>query len=281
MKQSVAGSWQALVELALAEDLGGGDITSLAVLGPSQQAQARLVAREGLVLAGCQAAEAVFRCLDEKVRLNWQVTEGRQVAAGRSLGRVRGPAQALLAGERTALNFLRHLSGIATLTRRYTEELRGSGCTLLDTRKTTPGLRVLEKAAVRAGGGHNHRLGLFDGVMIKDNHISAAGSIAKAVAAARRRAPPTLKIEVECGNLRQVRQALAAGADIIMLDNMSPARMKRAVEVIAGRALVEASGNITLDNIRQVTRVGVDFISVGTLTHSAPAADISLEFLPG
>lgn len=281
MNQAVSGSWQALVDLALAEDLGSGDITSLSVLGPRARARAHLVARQGLVLAGREVVEAVFRRLDERVQVSWRVAEGRQVAAGRSLGQLRGPAQALLAGERTALNFLRHLSGIATLTRSYVQALRGSGCVLLDTRKTTPGLRVLEKAAVRAGGGRNHRLGLFDGVMIKDNHIAAAGSIAKAVAAARRRAPPTLKIEIECSNLRQVRQALAAGADIIMLDNMSPARMKRAVEVIAGRALTEASGNITLDNIRQAAQAGVDFVSVGALTHSAPAADIALEFLPG
>ena len=194
------------------------------------------------------------------------------------LASVSGPTRTLLSGERTALNFLRHLSGIATLTREYVEALSGTGCTLLDTRKTTPGLRVLEKAAVRAGGGSNHRCGLFDGVMIKDNHISAAGSIRSAVKAARRRAPPTVRIEVECANLAQVKKALAAGADIIMLDNMPPARIEKALDVIDGRAMTEASGNLTLENIRRVAETGVDFVSVGALTHSAPAADIAMEF---
>jgi nicotinate-nucleotide pyrophosphorylase (carboxylating) len=271
---------QALIELALAEDLGTGDLTSEALFPPTRRGAARLVAREPLVVSGLWLAEAVFRRLDEGCRMRTRVDEGERVRTGAVLADVRGPVRALLSGERTALNFVRHLCGVASLTRRYVRVLAGTGCTLLDTRKTTPGLRVLEKAAVRAGGGHNHRMGLFDGVMIKDNHIAAAGSIARAVAAARRRVPPTVRIEVECESLAQVAQAVRAGADIVMLDNMPPARLAEAVRRVAGRARTEASGRVTLERLAEIARAGVDFVSVGALTHSAPAADIALDFGP-
>jgi len=269
---------QVLIELALAEDLGTGDLTSEALFPPTRHGTARLVAREPLVVSGLWLAEAIFRRLDEGCRVRARVDEGAQVRAGAVLAEVRGPVRALLSGERTALNFVRHLCGVASLTRRYARALAGTGCTLLDTRKTTPGMRALEKAAVRAGGGHNHRMGLFDGVMIKDNHIAAAGSIARAVAAARRRVPPTVRIEVECESLAQVEQAVRAGADIVMLDNMPPARLAAAVRRVAGRARTEASGRVTLERLAEVARSGVDFVSVGALTHSAPAADIALDF---
>ncbi len=267
----------ALIDLALAEDLGTGDLTSEAILPAGRRGRARMRAREPLVATGLWLAEAVFRRVDERCRARLRVAEGAEVESGATLLEVRGPLRALLSGERTALNFVRHLCGVATLTRRYARALRGTGCALLDTRKTTPGMRALEKAAVRAGGGRNHRMGLFDGVMIKDNHIAAAGSIARAVAAARRRVPPTVRIEVECEGLAQVAQAVRAGADIVMLDNMPPARMAEAVRRVAGRARTEASGRITLARLAAIAATGVDYISVGALTHSAPAADIALD----
>ncbi|HOX42546.1 MAG TPA: carboxylating nicotinate-nucleotide diphosphorylase [Myxococcota bacterium] len=269
---------QALIELALAEDLGTGDLTSEALFSPTRRSAARLVAREPLVVSGLWLAEVIFQRLDGRCRVRARVDEGAWVRAGAVLAEVRGPTRALLSGERTALNFVRHLCGVASLTRSYARVLAGTGCTLLDTRKTTPGMRALEKAAVRAGGGHNHRMGLFDGVMIKDNHIAAAGSIARAVAAARRRVPPTVRIEVECERLAQVEQAVRAGADIVMLDNMPPARMAAAVRRVAGRARTEASGRVTLARLAEVARTGVDYVSVGALTHSAPSADIALDF---
>jgi nicotinate-nucleotide pyrophosphorylase (carboxylating) len=268
---------QALIDLALIEDLGSGDLTSEALFSGAAEGRAWLVARQPLVVSGLPVAGQVFSCLDAACRLKALRREGTRARRGQPLAEVRGPLRALLAGERTALNFVQRLSGIATSTRRYAEALRGTDCTLLDTRKTTPGWRSLEKAAVRAGGGRNHRMGLFDGVMIKDNHIRASGSLARAVERARRRAPPTVRIEVECDTLRQVRAALRAGADIIMLDNMSPERLRRAVEVVAGRAWTEASGGIDLDTIRRVAETGVDYVSVGALTHSAPAVDVALD----
>lgn len=268
-----------LIDLALEEDLGCGDLTSQALFDPRTQARAALVAREALVVSGLDVARAVFARLDAGSRFRALAAEGARARPGQHLAIVRGSLAALLMAERTALNFVRRLSGIATLTRRYLRELKGTSCHLLDTRKTTPGWRVLEKAAVRAGGGRNHRMGLFDGVMIKDNHIQAAGSIARAVAKIRARIPPTIKVEVECDNLRQVRAAIAAGADIIMLDNMSPTRMSRAVELIAGRALTEASGRLDLTNLRQAALSGVDYVSVGALTHSARAVDIAMDLV--
>ena len=266
-----------LIDLALAEDLGSGDLTTEAIFPQRYVGRAAVVAREKLVVSGLPVVHEVFRRLSRACRFHPAVKEGAQVHKGAKLASVHGPVRALLSGERTALNFLRHLSGIATLTKSYVKELQGTGCVLLDTRKTTPGMRVLEKAAVRAGGGSNHRTGLFDGVIIKDNHIIAAGSIEGAVARVRKRAGPKMKIEVECTGIRQVQAALEAGADIIMLDNMSPKRMARAVEVIAGRAKTEASGRVTLKNIAKVAQSGVDYISVGAVTHSAGSVDIAMD----
>ncbi len=266
-----------LIDLALAEDLGSGDLTTEAIFPQRYLGRAVILAREKLVVSGLQAAAAVFRRLSRACRFQPAVQEGTEVRKDAKLADLRGPVRALLSGERTALNLLRHLGGVATLTRRYVKELRDTGCVLLDTRKTTPGMRALEKAAVKAGGGSNHRMGLFDGVLIKDNHILAAGSIKDAVARVRKRVGAKMKIEVECTGIRQVQEALEAGADIIMLDNLSPARMARAVEVIAGRAKTEASGRVTLKNIARVARCGVDYISVGAITHSAPAVDIAMD----
>jgi len=268
-----------LIDLALAEDLGTGDVTSQAIIGEKTNARARLVAKQPVVVSGLDVFARVFHRLDPTIVISYRAREGQLMKKGALLAELRGNARALLAGERTALNFIRHLCGVATSTAILVEELAGTGCRLLDTRKTTPGMRQLEKAAVRAGGGNNHRFGLFDGVLIKDNHIVAAGSIEKAVRKARRYAPPTLRVEVECASLRQVKEALSAGADIIMLDNMSLEQMRRAVKLIGGRALCEASGNITAQNARRVATCGVDFISCGSITHSAAAADLSLEFV--
>jgi nicotinate-nucleotide pyrophosphorylase (carboxylating) len=266
-----------LIDLALAEDIGNGDLTTQALFSLNERGQARIVAREPLIVSGLEIAKHVFLRLDNRCQFNKTRTEGYKAKRSCLLLTIKGPMQALLSGERTALNFLRHLSGIATNTGRYVSRLRGTKCILLDTRKTTPGLRILEKAAVKAGGGHNHRIGLFDGIMIKDNHIVAAGSIKSAVSKTRRSSPPTVKIEVECDNLKQVSQALSAGADIIMLDNMNIEKMTKAVKLIDKRALTEASGNITIENIREVAMTGVDFISVGALTHSSAHVDISME----
>ncbi len=268
---------ETLIELALAEDIGPGDLTSEALFPAKATGRADFVAREAMVVSGLQVASAVFARLDPGCRFRALEAEGTRVRAGARLASVSGPLRSLLTGERTALNFVRRLCGIASLTREYVDALAGTDCTLLDTRKTTPGWRALEKAAVRAGGGHNHRLGLFDGVMIKDNHIQAAGSIAKAIGLARRRVPPTVRIEVECDDLRQVRSAVAAGADIVMLDNMSPKKMARAVQIVDGRALTEASGRLDLGTIRAAAEAGVDFASVGALTHGAKAADVAMD----
>ena len=266
-----------LVDLALQEDLGAGDLTSEALFPARATGQAVFLAKQEMVVAGLEPAAAVFWRLDERCRFRPSVREGTRVRPGRVLAHLSGPLRSLLAGERTALNFLRHLSGVATLTARFVRELRGTGCTLLDTRKTTPGMRALEKSAVRAGGGTNHRLGLFDGVMLKDNHIAAAGSIRRALRQARRRIGPMVKIEVEATRLSQVRQALAAGADVIMLDNMSVPQVRRAVALVGGKAKTEASGRLDLARIRAYARTGVDYLSVGALTHSAPSVDISME----
>ncbi len=266
-----------LIDLALQEDVGAGDLTSQALCSESDRGRARFISREPLVVSGLDVAAAVFARLDARCRFKSRVKEGAAVRSGATLAVVTGPLQALLSGERTALNFTRHLSGVATLTRRYVKELRGTRCRLLDTRKTTPGMRALEKAAVRAGGGSNHRMGLFDGMLIKDNHIVAQGSIQRAVATARKRVGPKVKIEVEAESLAQVRAALSAGADIIMLDNMKPALMVKAVRLVNRQAKLEASGRVTLETVRAVAKTGVDFVSVGTITHSAPAVDIAMD----
>lgn len=266
-----------LIDLALQEDLGTGDLTSQALFSDSDRGKARFIAKEPLVVSGLDVAAAVFTRIDTGCRFQTRLKEGATARRGVTLAIVSGPLQALLAGERTALNFVRHLSGVATLTRQYVEQLQETRCRLLDTRKTTPGMRALEKTAVRAGGGNNHRMGLFDGVLIKDNHIAACGSIRRAVEMARRHVGPMVKIEVETESLSQVREALAAGADMIMLDNMKPTLMAKAVALVKGRALLEASGGINLETIRAVAETGVDFISVGAITHSAPAVDIAMD----
>lgn len=268
-----------LIDMALREDLGPGDITTESVVPETLWARAEFIAKEEGVVAGLPVAGQVFKQLDPETEFRAEVTEGSAVKAGAVLAVVAGRARTILAGERVALNFVRHLSGIATRTRRLVAAVEGLHAVVLDTRKTTPGLRALEKYAVRAGGGRNHRFGLFDGILIKDNHIRAAGGIREAVARARARAPHTLKVEVEVQSLDEVEEALAAGADIIMLDNMPVAAMREAVRRIGGRAVVEASGGITEENVREVAATGVDFISAGALTHSARALDISLEIV--
>jgi len=266
-----------LLMLALEEDLGPGDVTSEATIHPESESVAVMLAKQDLILAGLAVARAVFHYLDPNIQFTTIVKDGDVITAGTEIAKLSGNTRALLAGERVALNLLQHLSGIATLTTAYTEQVKGLKVELLDTRKTLPGLRQLEKYAVRVGGGKNHRFGLYDGVLIKDNHIKASGSITKAVERSRKSAHHLLKIEVETKTLDEVSEALAAGADVIMLDNMPIDMMRKAVGLVAGKALLEASGNITLKTIRAVAEAGVDFISSGSLTHSAPAADISMK----
>ena len=267
-----------LIDLALDEDLGSaGDITTCATVGAEAMGCAHFLAKEPLVLAGLGIAKRVFEKLDARCRTAFEFGEGAQVAAGQFFGAVEGPYRALLTGERTALNFLQRLSGIATATRQAADLLRGTPCQILDTRKTTPGWRALEKAAVRTGGGHNHRFGLFDGVLIKDNHIEAVGSLSEAVRRARRATHHLIRIEVEVESLAQVDEALAAGADVLMLDNMTIEMMREAIARIAGRAKTEASGGIRHDRLRAIAETGIDYISMGALTHSARAVDISLD----
>jgi nicotinate-nucleotide pyrophosphorylase (carboxylating) len=274
----------AIVELALAEDAGAGDITSLATIPAGAAARARMIARQHGRLAGINVARAVFDRVDPSVQFDALMADGAEIERGSVLADVSGAARSILLAERTALNFVQRLSGVATQTARYVDAVRGTRARIVDTRKTTPGMRTLEKAAVRAGGGHNHRLGLADGVLIKDNHLAAVGGpdrIAQAIAAAREQAPHTLRIEVEVTSLAEVEQALEAGADVVMLDNMPLDEMAAAVRLVDGRALIEASGGITLETVASVAMTGVDLISVGALTHSAPAIDIALDFQLG
>ena len=265
-----------LIETALSEDIGSGDITTGATIPVDSTSTAEMLAKQDMVLAGLDVAGEVFHHLDPRVQFTPLAKDGDKIKAGTVIARISGKTRVLLTGERVALNFLQHLSGIATLTAKYVEKVKGLKAEMLDTRKTLPGLRHLEKDAVRMGGGKNHRMGLYDMVLIKDNHIKAAGSITKALEAARTKAAQ-LKIEVETRNLDEVREALAAKVDIIMLDNMPVETVREAVNLIAGRALVEASGNVALDTIRAIAETGVDFISTGSITHSAPAADISMK----
>lgn len=268
---------------ALAEDGAEFDITTLSTVPAEQQAHGTILARQVGVIAGLDVAAETFRLFDPRVEVEFLVKDGAHVQAGQHLMYLSGPARSLLSAERVALNFLGRLSGIATLTARCVSALEGTHARILDTRKTTPGLRALEKEAVRLGGGQNHRFGLSDGVLIKDNHIKAAGGIAQAIEAARRQAPHLLKIEIECETLAEVEQAVQAGAEVILLDNMSVERMREAVVFVrraAPKTLLEASGNIGPDTGRlaAVAASGVDFISLGALTHSAPNFDVSLEF---
>lgn len=266
-----------LIERALAEDIGNGDVTSEAIIPADAEATAEIKTKQDMILAGIDVAREVFRQLDPLIRIEQLAQDGDKIKTGGVIARVSGKTRVLLAGERVALNLLQHLSGIATLTAKYVERVKGTRAQILDTRKTLPGLRSLEKYAVRMGGGRNHRFGLYDGILVKDNHIAAAGSITKAVELVRKNSHHPFKIEIETKNLDEVRETLAAKADIIMLDNMSPEMMREAVKLIAGRALVEASGNVSLDTVRAIAETGVDFISAGAVTHSAPAADISMK----
>jgi nicotinate-nucleotide pyrophosphorylase (carboxylating) len=266
-----------LLERALAEDLGPGDITTAAVLPEPVEATGTFLAKGSLVVAGLPLVGRLYALLAPAIRFQAVAEEGALVARG-PLGVARGDARALLRGERTALNFLQRLCGIATLTRRFALRLEGTKARLLDTRKTTPGLRALERYAVRAGGGANHRFGLFDAVLIKENHAELAGGVGAAVRRARRQAAGQ-KIEVEVRDLAEVREALEAGADMLLLDNMSVHDVRRAVDMVGGRVPLEVSGGITLEIIRDYAEAGVDFISVGALTHSAPAADISFDLV--
>lgn len=268
-----------LIRMALEEDITSEDITTNSVMRKKETGEVQLLCKEDGVIAGLWVFERVFTLLDENTETEFYVKDGDKVKKGQLLGMVRGDIRVLLSGERTALNYLQRMSGIATYTRQIADMLEGSKTKLLDTRKTTPNMRIFEKYAVKTGGGYNHRYNLSDGILLKDNHIGAAGSVKKAVETAKEYAPFVRKIEVETENLDMVKEALEAGADIIMLDNMSPEMMREAVELIDGRAQTECSGNVTRENIEKLVSIGVDYISSGALTHSAPILDLSLKNL--
>jgi nicotinate-nucleotide pyrophosphorylase (carboxylating) len=272
---------QRIVDGALAEDIGWGDVTTSALIGPEWVARGELVAKGEGVLAGVAVMECVFHSVSPAVEVAAELRDGATLKPGATIACVQGPAAEILSAERVALNFLQRLSGVATLTRRYVEAVAGLSVRIVDTRKTTPGLRSLEKYAVRVGGGFNHRHNLSDGVLIKDNHLIALADsgikLSDAIALARRRVPHTVKVEVEVETADLALEAADAGADVVMLDNMSVAEMRRAVKLIRGRALLEASGGVNLNTVRSIAETGVDLISVGALTHSAPALDISLD----
>lgn len=266
-----------LIRDALDEDIGAGDLATMATIPAEAQGTGIFRAKKDGVVAGLVLLDRIFYFIDPKVVLRVFVKDGSQVQQGTVVAEAEGPVRALLLAERTALNFLQRLSGTATLTRKYVEAVKDFPCKVLDTRKTTPGLRTLEKYAVRMGGGTNHRIGLYDAALVKDNHIEATGSIKEAVQLVRHHAPFMAKVEVETGNLKQVQEAIEAGADVIMLDNMTISQMAEAVRLVNKRAWVEASGGITLETIRQVAETGVDFISSGALTHSAPVVDFNMK----
>ena len=268
-----------LIRLALQEDITSEDVSTNAVMPTAQQGTVDLIAKEDGMMAGLDVYARVFTLLDPATVVTFQVKDGDRVKPGDLIGTVTGDIRVLLSGERVALNYLQRMSGIATYTRQVADLLEGSGVTLLDTRKTTPNCRIFEKYAVRIGGGRNHRYNLSDGVLLKDNHIGAAGSITNAIRMAKAYAPFVRKIEIETETLEQVKEAVDAGADIIMLDNMTPDTMRQAVELIDGRAQTECSGNITKENIARIREIGVDFVSSGALTHSAPILDISMKHL--
>ena len=262
----------------LAEDLGkGGDVTSAATIAPDARFSAEMNARQPIVVAGIDVAAAFVRALDASVEIEGLAADGEQVGAGTVLLRLTGNARAMLSAERSALNTLQHLSGIATLTRQYVDAIKGTGATLLDTRKTIPGLRALDKFAARMGGAHNHRMRLDDGVLIKDNHVAVCGGVAEAVRRAKA-ADTGLQVQVEVDRIDQIEPALAAGAERLLLDNMDQAQLREAVRLVAGRVPLEASGGVTLQTIRSLAETGVDFISVGRITQSAPAVDIGLDY---
>ena len=268
-----------LIRMALQEDITSEDVSTNAVMPTATRGTVDLIAKEDGVVAGLEIYARVFKILDEKTEIELHCKDGDEVKKGELMATLTGDIRVLLSGERVALNYLQRMSGIATYTRQVAKLLEGSKVTLLDTRKTTPNCRVFEKYAVRVGGGCNHRYNLSDGVLLKDNHIGAAGSITKAITMAKEYAPFVRKIEIEVETLEQVKEAVEAGADIIMLDNMTPEVMKQAVELIDGRAQTECSGNITKENIARIREIGVDFVSSGALTHSAPILDISMKNL--
>lgn len=268
-----------VVRRALAEDLGeAGDLTTEATVPAGSQSRAEVVARQAGTIAGTGVAASVFETVDPDLAVTVLVDDGQKIAPGTALMRVEGSSRSILVAERTALNLLGRMSGVATATARLVDAVAGTGAVITDTRKTMPGLRALDKYAVRMGGGRNHRFGLHDAVMIKDNHIAAVGSITAAVEAARARVGHTVKIEVEVDSLAQLEELLAVGADIVLLDNMDPATLSKAVEMVDGRMVCEASGGVTLDSVREIAESGVDLISAGSVTHSAPQLDIGLDF---
>ncbi len=263
------------VRRALAEDVGGGDLTAALIPG-DQTACAHVITRQDAVLCGTAWFDEVFRQLDARVRVSWDAHDGNAVCAGQMLCRLEGPARAILTGERAGLNFLQMLSGVAARTRSYVDAIRGTHAVILDTRKTVPGLRLAQKYAVRCGGGQNHRLGLYDGILIKENHVAAAGSVTAALSAAKAATQPNVLMEIEVENLKQLREALAAGAKRILLDNFDLAGLRAAVSETRGRAQLEISGGVTLANVRALAETGVDFISIGDLTKNITAVDLSL-----
>ena len=269
-------TWAWLVDAALAEDLGPGDATSQALIDPTLDGHARIEVREPIVLAGVEIAREVFDRTGAELRA--RAADGEALEPGALVAELSGPARAILAAERTALNFLQRLSGIATLTRRFCVAIQGTGARILDTRKTTPGWRLLEKFAVRCGGGLNHRLGLFDGILIKDNHIAAVGSVGEAVRRARAAQAPGVRVQVEVESVEVAREAIEAGAEALLVDNQGPAVIERIVKLASGRIPVEASGGIRIENVTEIARTGVDWISVGAITHSASAVDLTLEW---
>jgi len=275
----MAGMWEMdkAIKAALEEDIGAGDITGRLVVGSHREGKAVITAKSDCVLAGVEWARRTFELVDRRVEFRAVAADGNKLSPGDVIARLRGSYRSLLAGERTALNFLQRASGIAALTARYVEKVEGTAAVILDTRKTAPGLRALDKAAVAAGGGVNHRNGLFDGILIKDNHIKAAGGIADAVELALAGAGHLMRVEVEVKNLDELSEALDAGADVVMLDNMSLEDIRKAVETAGEVVLLEVSGNVSLENVADIAAAGVDFISVGALTHSAPAADIAMD----
>jgi nicotinate-nucleotide pyrophosphorylase (carboxylating) len=265
-----------LISMALEEDLGRGDVTTLATIPPDRTAQGKITAKADLIIAGLPLVAQVLNAVDPTAGVRLLVTEGSTVKKGQVVLELWGNAAGLLIAERTLLNFLQHISGVATLTRKFVDAIAGTKCKIIDTRKTLAGFRLLDKYAVTQGGGTNHRMGLDDGILIKDNHIAVCGGVGAAVRQARSRASALLRIEVECTTLAEVQEAIDARADIILLDNMTTPQMADAVHFVHGRALLEASGNMSLERVREVAETGVDFISVGALTHSAPAVDLSM-----
>lgn len=270
-----------LIQLALEEDIGTGDLTARAFRKQNKRGVFKYLAKEDFILCGTKSASLVFKELDEDINVRFYNEDGTHLKKGEQFGEVEGPVYSILTGERTSLNFLQRLSGIATETATYVKELEGTNIRLLDTRKTTPGWRVAEKYAVLIGGGHNHRMGLFDGVMLKDNHVDAAGGIREAVDLVKRNIPSTVKVEIEVRNLEEAAQAADAGADIIMLDNFRLENIQKAIDIIAGRAKIEVSGGIRKENLKDYRGLNIDYISVGALTHHATSVDISLKIQKG